>query len=123
MRNTVIVEDAVQILSGLGYNVQNDVMLCGVVLTGCTDVTVSENDSRFLMRTVFSTEVSVRIAKGISVELGYGNSANQLGRDGRRRSFFYGPEAVLYASVSFMPHELAGSSRRIANSLFAPSQL
>lgn len=105
------------------YDVQPNVMLCGVVLTGCADVQVADNDSRYLVRTQFSTEVSVRIATGLSIELGYGNSTNQLGRDGRRRSFFYSPEAVMYAAVSFMPHELDGGSKRIANSLFAPSQM
>jgi len=31
------------------YDVQNDVELCGVVLTGCTNVTVSDEDSRYLV--------------------------------------------------------------------------
>lgn len=94
------------------YSVQEDVALCGVVLTGCTDVKVAENDSRYLVRTQLSTEVSVRVAKTFSVELGYGNVANQLGADGRRRSFFYSPEAVFYASVSFFPHELETTGKR-----------
>lgn len=98
------------------YDVQRDVQLCGVVLTGCADVAVSPNDSRYLLRTQFSSEVSLRIAKGFSFELGYGNAANQLGADGRRRSFFYSPEAVFYASVSFFPHELVTSKRQLAQS-------
>ena len=108
---------------GWKYAVQDDVMLCGVVLTGCADVKVSPSDSRYLVRTQFSTEVSVRIAKGFSVELGYGNSANQLAPDGRRRSFFYSPEAVFYASVSFFPHELVTGSKQLAERRVAPSQL
>ncbi len=94
------------------YDVADEVSLCGVVLTGCTDVQTSASDSRYLVRTQLSTEVSVRVAKAFSVELGYGNVANQLGADGRRRSFFYSPEAVFYASVSFFPHELASSGKR-----------
>jgi hypothetical protein len=94
-----------------------------MVATGCADVSTSENDSRYLVRTSFSTEVSVRIARGFSLELGYGNAANQLGQDGRRRSFFYSPEAVFYASVSFFPHELATGTKQLAQSLFAPSVL
>jgi hypothetical protein len=98
------------------YDVQRDVQLCGVVLTGCTDVKVSPNDNRYLLRTQFSSEVSVRIAKGFSIELGYGNASNQLGADGRRRSFFYSPEAVFFTSVSFFPHELVTSKRQLAQS-------
>jgi hypothetical protein len=103
------------------YDVQHDVQLCGVVQTGCTDVKLSSNDSRYLARTQFSTEVSVRIARGFSVELGYGNISSQLGADGRRRSFFYSPQAVFYTSLSFFPHELATSSTQFAGSL--PSTL
>ncbi|RYZ08903.1 MAG: hypothetical protein EOO73_06305 [Myxococcales bacterium] len=96
------------------YGVADEVSLCGVVLTGCTSLKVSGSDSRYLVRTQFSTEVSLRVAKGFSVELGYGNVANQLGADGRRRSFFYSPEAVFYASVSFFPHELVSGKRQLA---------
>lgn len=103
------------------YKVQDHV--CIMVATGCADVGVSENDSRYLVRTSFSTEVSVRIVKGFSLDVGYGNAANQLGQDGRRRSFFYSPEAVFYASISFFPHELATGTKQLAQSLFAPSVL
>jgi hypothetical protein len=96
------------------YGVAGDVELCGVVLTGCTQVPVSASDSRFLVRTQLTTEVSVRVANGFSVELGYGNTANQLGADGRRRSFFYSPSAVFYASLSFFPHELVTGRRQLA---------
>jgi hypothetical protein len=105
------------------YRVQNDVRLCGVVLTGCTDVMVSPDDSRYVVQTQFNTEVSVRIAKGFSVELGYGNAAGQLGADGRRRGFFYSPAAAFLASVSFMPHELATSQKAIAKRDSTPPSL
>lgn len=105
------------------YDVQRDVMLCGVVLTGCTNIQLTNDDTRYLVRTSFSTEFSLRVAKGLSVEVGYGNATNQLGQDGRRRSFFYSPEAIFYASLSFMPHELAESSKPLAKNLFAPFTL
>lgn len=98
------------------YPVQNDLQLCGVVLTGCTNVQISPDDSRYFVRTQFNTEVSVRIAPSISLELGYGNTTGQLGPDGRRRGFFYSPDAVFYASVSFTPHELAIPASQIAQS-------
>lgn len=105
------------------YPVQNDIQLCGVVLTGCTNVQVSPDDSRYLVRTQFNTELSVRVAPSISVELGYGNTTGQLGPDGRRRGFFYSPDATFYASVSFTPHELAIPPSQIAQSYSAPPQL
>jgi hypothetical protein len=97
------------------YPVQNDVSLCGVVLTGCADVQVSPDDSRFVAQTSINTEVSVRVVKGFSVELGYGNAATQLGPDGRRRGFFYSPSAVFYTSLTFAPHELATPPTQVAD--------
>lgn len=105
------------------YSVQNDVALCGVVLTGCAHVQVSPDDSRYLVQTQFNTEVSVRVMPSLSVEVGYGNAANQLGVDGRRRGFFYSPSAVFYASVSFMPHELVSSQQQVAQSRAVSPQL
>jgi hypothetical protein len=96
------------------YPVQNDVSLCGVVLTGCTNVQVSPQDSRFVAQTSFNTEVSVRFVRSLSVQLGYGNAATQLGQDGRRRGFFYSPSAVFYTSLTFAPHELATPTKQIA---------
>ena len=105
------------------YRVRNDVPVCGVVLTGCANVQVSPDDTRYLAQTSFNTEVSVRIVKAFSVELGYGNAANQLGLDGRRRGFFHSPAAVFYTSLTFAPHELATSSKQIAESHPASPQL
>jgi hypothetical protein len=105
------------------YPVQDKVALCGVVLTGCTDVELAEDDTRYLVQTQFNTEVSVRVVNGFSVELGYGNSANQLGPDGRRRGIFYSPAAVFYASVTFSPHELTTSSKQTAQSPAASPKL
>jgi len=105
------------------YDVQEQVDVCGVIATGCVPVQSSPDDSRYLVRTQFSTEVSVRIAKGLSVELGYGNTANQLGPDGRRRNIFYSPDSVFYASVSVFPHELVTGSKQVAQNVAAPPSL
>lgn len=87
---------------------------CVETYTGCAAVATSSDDSRYVVRTQFLTEVSVRVAKGVSLELGYGNIANQLGLDGRRRSFFYSPAATFFASVSVFPHELVTGSKQLA---------
>ncbi|MDF3072189.1 MAG: hypothetical protein K0R38_7790 [Polyangiaceae bacterium] len=105
------------------YDVAEGVQLCGVVLTGCAEVGARGDDRRYLVRTQLNTELSLRVAKGFSVELGYGNVANQLGADGRRRSFFYSPEAVFYASVSFFPHELVSGKRQLAQREPVPPSL
>jgi hypothetical protein len=105
------------------YQVQHDLELCGVVATGCTDVKLGPDDTRYLVRTQFNTEVSVRVARGFSVELGYGNLTAQLGADGRRRGFFYSPQAIFYTSLSFFPHELATSATQFVSSSQAPSAL
>jgi hypothetical protein len=105
------------------YDVQDHVNLCGVVATGCADVQVAPNDSRYVVRTELNTEVSVRVARAFSVDLGYGNVSNQLGPDGRRRSLFYSPQAVFYLSLSFFPHELAAAHRQVAERAAAPSRL
>lgn len=104
------------------YELQRDVSVCGVILTGCADVHVASDDHRYVVQTQLNTEVSVRIARGVSVELGYGNTAGQLGLDGRRRSFFYSPASVFYASVSFFPHELATTSKQLAENGSASSK-
>jgi hypothetical protein len=104
------------------YDVQQNVNLCGVVTTGCTDVQVAPNDTRYLVRTEFNTEVSVRIARAFSVDLGYGNISNQIGLDGRRRSVFYSPQSVLYLALSFFPHELLAPHRQVAEREAAPAR-
>jgi hypothetical protein len=105
------------------YDLQDDVQLCGVVATGCTDVDVSENDSRYLVATQLATEVSIRLAPSLSFEIGYGNVGDQLGQDGRRRSIFYSPAAEFLFSLSFQPHELAPTPKQTAHGPFAPKQL
>ncbi len=94
------------------YDIDDEVELCGVVATGCGSVRVSENDSRYLVNTQVLTELSFRIVRSLSFEVGYGNAASQLGPDGRRRGFFYSPSAIFFASLTFMPHELATTTEQ-----------
>lgn len=96
------------------YDVQESVEVCGVVVTGCATVQVGEDDSRYLVRTQFNTELSFQLVESLSLEVGYGSVANQLGPDGRRRGIFYNPDAGFYVSLSFTPHELATPPKRSA---------
>jgi hypothetical protein len=105
------------------YELQDEVELCGVVATGCTTVDVAEDDSRYHVSTQFNTEVSVRLVRSLSLELGYGNSSSQLGQDGRRRNAFYSPAAEFLLSLSFQPHELAPTPKQTARGALAPHRL
>jgi hypothetical protein len=105
------------------YDLQDDVQLCGVVATGCTEVDVSEGDSRYQVATQFATEVSIKLVPSLSLDFGYGNAGNQLGPDGRYRSIFYSPAAEFLISLSFQPHELAPTTKPTAQGPFAPQHL
>jgi hypothetical protein len=105
------------------YNLQDDVQLCGVVATGCTEVDVSGDDNRYQVATQFATEVSISLVRSLSLDFGYGNAGNQLGPDGRHRSIFYSPAAEFLISLSFQPHELAPTPKQTAQGPFAPQNL
>lgn len=105
------------------YDVADEVEVCGVVATGCANVRVSEDDNRYLVSTQVTTELSFRIVDSLSFEVGYGNVTSQIGPDGRRRSIFHSPSAMFFASLSFMPHELATTKPKSASRGYAPSRL
>lgn len=102
------------------YDVQDGVAICGVVATGCTTVQVGADDSRYLARTQFNTELSFHLFRGVALDVGYANVTSQLGPDGRHRSIFYSPDASFYAALSFIPHELTTPSAPSAASVNAP---
>jgi hypothetical protein len=105
------------------YRVADQVQLCGVVATGCALVELGEDDNRYMVRTQFNSELSVRLVKSLSFELGYGNATSQIGPDGRRRGIFYSPDAGFYFSLSFTPHELAITDQYTASLPRASQQL
>lgn len=105
------------------YAVAEDVQVCGVVATGCTNVRVSDDDNRYIVSTQLTTEVSIRLVPSLSFEVGYGNAASQIGADGRRRGFFYSPSAIFFASLSFTPHELATDDTTTASRSPSPQRL
>lgn len=101
------------------YELKDEVAICGTIDTGCTQVALSSNDTRYLLRTQFNTEVSLALPRGFSIGVGYSNVAAQIGADGRRRGFFYSPTATFYAALSFVPHEFVTPAPRTAT---APSR-
>jgi hypothetical protein len=51
--------------------------------------------------TTFDVSFSYNLADNLGrIDLGYTNSTNQLGEDGRRRSVFYSPDAQFYMNVA-----------------------
>lgn len=105
------------------YDIAEEVELCGVVATGCTTVKVSEDDSRYLVRTLFNVELGVELVKSLAFAAGYSNVGNQLGPDGRRRGMFYSPDASFYAALAFTPDELTREPKQSAGQVRQPSSL
>jgi hypothetical protein len=82
------------------YPIDHDVQVCGVVLTGCTPATgISDPQTRSVL-TFFSTDFWFTFTDVLGLSVGYANLTAQLGPDGRRRSVFYSPDAVFYATLS-----------------------
>jgi hypothetical protein len=91
---------------GFKYPLDERVELCGVVDTGCATIDADPTGTRYVVSTQFSTELSIKLLPALSLGLGYVNATQQIGGDGRRRSFFHSPYARLYAALTFVPHEL-----------------
>lgn len=102
------------------YDVQDQVDVCGVVATGCATVRTGQDDTRYLAITEFSTELSFQLFRGVSLQVGYLNAANQLGPDGQRQGVFYSPGAEFYTALSLTPHELVSPPAQSAASSSAP---
>ncbi len=75
------------------YALSDSVEVCGVVATGCTEVSSREGASRWSVSTVFLADLSYAVTPYFEVGVGYENLAQQLGPNGRRRNVFYSPEA------------------------------
>lgn len=82
------------------YPVAHDVMVCGVVLTGCTLATGVDNPQTRSVLTFFYTDFWMTFTDVLGLSIGYANLAAQLGPDGRRRSVFYSADATFYATLN-----------------------
>jgi hypothetical protein len=91
------------------YPVQQDVQICGVVLTGCTTATGVANPQTRSTLTSFSSDVLMQLSDVVGLSVGYSNVTAQLGPDGRRRSVFYSPDARFYAQLTIGLDQLYGA--------------
>jgi hypothetical protein len=82
------------------YQFDDNVEVCGNLLTGCTEVAGVESPQHYEVITVFAAELAVQAMDELSVTLGYVNQANQIGPDGQRRNMFYSPNARFYLTLS-----------------------
>ena len=90
---------SLELRSAWKYPVSHEVQICGVVLTGCTQVSgVSDPQTRAAL-TYFQTEVRGRLTDILELTVGYWNLATQLAPDGRRRSVLYSPDARFYLTL------------------------
>jgi hypothetical protein len=77
-----------------------DVEICGVVVTGCAEVSTEENASRSSVATLFTVELGYELSDAFSLAVGYTNLAPQLGNDGQRRQPFYSQDARAYLTLT-----------------------
>lgn len=59
----------------------------------------SPSPARWSVISLFSTGIYYAVLPALEVGVGYENLAGQLGPDGRRRGFFYSPEARVFLAV------------------------
>lgn len=76
-----------------------DTPIC-TVATGCVEPDSVEDPQRFVVTTVFESEVAWQLMDELVVAAGYSNLTSQVGTSGERRNMFYSPFARLYASVT-----------------------
>ena len=74
------------------YALKDNTPICNVT-TGCVDVPLRSNASRWSVATLFVAELWYQVSPVLNVGGGYQNLSPQLGADGQRRNFFYSPEA------------------------------
>jgi hypothetical protein len=70
------------------------------VATGCVEPDSVEDPQRFVVTTVFESEVAWQLMDELVLAAGYSNLTSQVGTSGERRNVFYSPFARLYVSVT-----------------------
>lgn len=89
---------------GLRYahrrKLDEQVDICGVVITGCTSVETREDAASYGIASFFTVELAYELRDELSLSLGYTNLASQLGADGQRRQPFYSRDARGYLTLT-----------------------
>lgn len=104
LRVDTTVTDRVRIITEVGLRYARRYALPGSVAiqnvdTGPVMPQQSPAPARWDVITLFSTGVYYAVTHSAEIGVGYENLAGQLGPDGRRRSFFYSPEARVYLAL------------------------
>ncbi len=73
---------------------------CVQVPTGCAAPESSPAPTRWDVTTLFSAGVYYAVTPSAEVGVGYANASLQLGADGRRRGFFYSPDARVFLTLT-----------------------
>lgn len=76
-----------------------ETQICSVA-TGCVEPDSVEDPQRFLVTTVFESEVAWQLIDELVLAAGYSNLTSQVGTSGERRNIFYSPFARFYVSVT-----------------------
>ncbi len=100
---------ALEVRPAWKYPVEQNVEICGVVLTGCVLPTGVDDPQTRSVLTFFQTDFWITLSDSLGLSLGYVNLTSQLGPDGRRRSVFYSPDARFYATLNVGLDHVYGS--------------
>ncbi|WP_438029377.1 hypothetical protein [Sorangium sp. So ce233] len=72
---------------------------CVEILGGCAPYDGS-GGTTYVPQTAFNVSLSYPVYEVVGLTLGYNNTNRQIGPDGRRRNFFYSPEAQFYLDIT-----------------------
>jgi len=121
VHQTVAWTTSVDVRPAWHYPVRQDVEICGVVLTGCTTASGTNDPQTRTVLTSFATDVLVSLSDAVGLSVGYSNLTAQIGPDGRRRSLLYSPDARFFAVLNVGLDQLyAGATHGRSSSARAP---
>jgi hypothetical protein len=94
---------------------------------GCVSADRLENSAKYQVMASFDLALSYPLYEVVSLTLGYNNETNQLGEDGKRRNFFYSPDAQFYlditANLDSIYSKVTGRGAKKPSTAAGPSKL
>lgn len=116
LRVDTTVLDKLRVITELGLRYARRYALPGSVAienvdTGPVMPEEAPTPARWDVTTLFSTGVYYAVTRYADVGIGYENLSSQLGADGRRRGFFYSPNARAYLAFVVMLDDLYHDAR------------